>query len=266
MITNLISIVQSSNNKVPLNNKNAHTPLYHTTLNNILNDLNSSTPNTNSNCNVRDDNDNDEDNDNDKENDTELSFRELHRQFEEMKRSNVELQLDTVRRLKHFEFQRVTPKEDIIKRQDQHDIHRKEEIAKHEIPPTDVPRIPPKLPIPPIKRSKKSWPPNTCLIVADSTLNGLNEGKMSKNKKIVVRSFSGAVVNDFYNYLEPLMEKKPSKLIIHAGTNDTSSKNANEIFTELLQLRDYVKMRFNIDARISCPTLRGKDGHKFYLL
>ena len=49
---------------------------------------------------------------------------------------------------------------------------------------------------------------------------------MSSNDSIKVRSFSGAVVNDFYNYLEPLMDKKPSKLILHVGTNDATNKSA----------------------------------------
>ena len=141
---------------------------------------------------------------------------------------------------------------------DEEDEEDEDEVAtvEQQILPIEPPKFPGNPPIPPSKSNKKPWPPNTCLIVGDSTLNGLNESRMSKNKQIVVRSFSGAVVNDFYNYLEPLMEKKPSKLIIHAGTNDTTNKNANEILNDLVQLRDYIKKRFGIDMCISSPTLR----------
>ena len=127
--------------------------------------------------------------------------------------------------------------------------------AKYRVAPKTPPN-PPNPPKPPRKTQKKPWNPSTCLIVGDCTLNGLSEGRMSKNKTIVVRSSSGAVVGDFYNYLEPLMEKKPSRLIIHAGTNDSTEKDSNEILDELLQLRDYVKLRFDIDAVISCPTIK----------
>ena len=113
--------------------------------------------------------------------------------------------------------------------------------------------LPPKQPI---YTKKKPWKKGTCLIVGDSTLNGLKESKMSYNGTIVVRSFPGAVVGDFYNYLEPLMEKLPSKLVIHAGTNDSINKNSTDILNELLQLKTYLEERFRIDVCLSCPTIR----------
>ena len=82
---------------------------------------------------------------------------------------------------------------------------------------------------------------------------------MSSDGSIKVRSFPGAVVNDFYNYLEPLMEKMPSKLIVHAATNDAMGKCANEILSDLMQLKDHIKRRFDITAIISCPTIRTDD-------
>ena len=79
---------------------------------------------------------------------------------------------------------------------------------------------------------------------------------MSKNQLFKVRVFPGAHVSDFYHYLEPLMEKRPAKLIIHAGTNDAVEKNYNEILNELLQLKFYINKRFpSCFVTISCPTL-----------
>lgn len=111
-------------------------------------------------------------------------------------------------------------------------------------------------PKPPHHSKKKAWNQNTLLIVGDSILNGVQEGKMSSNGSIKVRSFPGAVINDFYNYLEPLMEKKPDKLIVHVGSNDAFDKTAEVIFNDLVQLKSYIKQRFCIDAVISCPTIR----------
>ena len=82
---------------------------------------------------------------------------------------------------------------------------------------------------------------------------------MSFNNLIKVRSFSGTVVNDFYNYLEPLMDKIPSKLSIHAGTNDAIINNAEEILIDLVQLKSYIQQRFSVTAILSCPTTRTDD-------
>ena len=79
---------------------------------------------------------------------------------------------------------------------------------------------------------------------------------MSSNGSINVRAFPGAVVNDFYHYLEPLMHKRPGKLIIHASTNDAVINSADEILFELIQLKSYIKNRSEIDATFSCPTMR----------
>ena len=116
------------------------------------------------------------------------------------------------------------------------------------------PPIPPKIPN---QENKKRWKPNTCLVVGDSILNGIQQNRMSKNQLFKVRVFPGAHVSDFYHYLEPLMEKRPAKLIIHAGTNDAVEKNCNEILNELLQLKFYTNKRFpSCFVTISCPTLR----------
>ena len=121
---------------------------------------------------------------------------------------------------------------------------------KNSLPPVQSP------PYRPNRSKKKPWKKGVCLIVGDSTLNGLTENRMSSNGTIIVRPFPGAIVGDFYNYLEPLMEKLPSKLIIHAGTNDATSKSATDIVNELLLLKSYIAERFNIDVCISCPTTR----------
>ena len=61
---------------------------------------------------------------------------------------------------------------------------------------------------------------------------------MSSNQMINVRVFPGACVTHFYNFLEPLMERKPSKVIIHMGTNDAVEKDADHLLNELLNLKN----------------------------
>ena len=91
------------------------------------------------------------------------------------------------------------------------------------------------------------WPPNTCLIVGDSIVNGLMEEKMSKNRLIKVRSFSGALIEDFY----------PSRLIIHAGTNNALHSDSDFIMEQLMQLKHHLKeFHPNCEVFFSCPIIR----------
>ena len=52
--------------------------------------------------------------------------------------------------------------------------------------PHNAPQEPPK---PPNYKKKTLWKRNTCLVVDDSTLNGLQEDKMSANQMIKVREY-----------------------------------------------------------------------------
>ena len=101
------------------------------------------------------------------------------------------------------------------------------------------------------------WPPNTCLIVGDSIVNGLMEEKMSKNRLIKVRSFSGARIEDFYSYLQPLMKKLPSRLIIHAATNNAIHSDSDCIMEQLMELKHHLKeFHPNCEVFFSCPIIR----------
>ena len=109
---------------------------------------------------------------------------------------------------------------------------------------------------PPPSTQKVPWKPNTVLIIGDSLLNGIQEKKMSKDGTIKVRAFPGAVINDMYKFIQPHMERKPSKIILHIGTNDAVGKTSDEILYELLQLKAFIMQKYNITPVISWPTLR----------
>ena len=61
---------------------------------------------------------------------------------------------------------------------------------------------------------------NTTLIVADSIINGVLEGLCVGNRNVKVRNFPGATVDDLNHHIIPLLQKKPSHIIVHAETND----------------------------------------------
>ena len=84
------------------------------------------------------------------------------------------------------------------------------------------------------------WRQGTTLIAGDSILYGIDERKLCQNGSVKVRVFSGTTIEDLRDYyIKPLLRKKPSKVILHVGTNNASLKNANpdQILNALLDLK-----------------------------
>jgi hypothetical protein len=79
-------------------------------------------------------------------------------------------------------------------------------------------------------------PNNVAAIVGDSMLKFIDARKLrhSTNIKVAVKTFPGARTEDMMHYVKPTLNKQPSKLIIHVGTNDLSSKSPKDIVTPLL--------------------------------
>ena len=100
------------------------------------------------------------------------------------------------------------------------------------------------------------WKPGTTLIVGDSMLGGIQEAKMAPRNNVKVRSFPGATIFDMKDYLRPLLRKKPSRILIHVGTNDAPHSNAKEIVNELINLKNFVPQELNIPVIISSPVNR----------
>ena len=75
--------------------------------------------------------------------------------------------------------------------------------------------------------------------------------------KCKVRSFPGALIDDMYDYLEPLLKKKPKNIILHVGTNDSAYKSAGKMINELKNLAIHVKEVLpDANIYISNPTIR----------
>ena len=107
------------------------------------------------------------------------------------------------------------------------------------------------------QNGKHPWPQGTVLIAGSSIVIGLEEKRMGKTFK--VRGFSGAIIQDMYSYLQPLLEKKPTYLILMVGTNDAANKdkNAESIMVELLRLKYHIENVLpSCSVILSCPTLR----------
>ena len=68
----------------------------------------------------------------------------------------------------------------------------------------------------------------------------LKIGCIEKNHVVKVWHFSGANVEDMRHNLMPIIKKKPSHLIIHAGTNDAKDFAWTEILDQLLNFEKLV--------------------------
>ena len=111
---------------------------------------------------------------------------------------------------------------------------------------------------PAINLNVKEWPDNTCLIVGSSIISNLNEKRLSKSNKLVrVRSFPGSTVEDMYLYISPLLNKKPSHIILHVGGNNAPYCSADELSEKILDLKEYILKRLpNCNVIISLLTTR----------
>ena len=74
---------------------------------------------------------------------------------------------------------------------------------------------------------------------------------------VKVRPFPGAYVDDMYDYLSPLLRKKPSYIVLHIGCNDSPHKTAKQIFKEIMELKAYIESILpTVKLYLSCPLLR----------
>ena len=86
---------------------------------------------------------------------------------------------------------------------------------------------------------------------------GLEEAKLSRNRKVKVRFIHGAKIKDFYYYLVPLLQKKPDNIILHFGTNNAPYKNEDKIYKELKSIKDFINNQHpSSKVYISAPILR----------
>ena len=103
-------------------------------------------------------------------------------------------------------------------------------------------------------QDKSHWPAGTTLIVGDSMLLDVDEKRLSKHK-MKVRSFPGAKVDDMYDYVKPLLKKKPQNVIIHVGTNNTVGESSRLILDQILAFKHFVESSLREDSKVVISTV-----------
>ena len=106
------------------------------------------------------------------------------------------------------------------------------------------------------------YPSGATVIVGDSIINGVIEERINKkDRPVKVRNFPGATVPDMEHYLILIIQKKPSNIILHVGTNDAKNLPSRTVLDNLLKLKALVRDSLpTCRVFISTPTLRTDDG------
>ena len=92
-------------------------------------------------------------------------------------------------------------------------------------------------------------------IIGDSILNGLVDKGLAKNGNIKTRKYPGCTTDDLKHHVIPTIEKKPSIIIIHAGTNDIT--NEVETIPNMKSIIDKIKKKSpHTKISISSLTIR----------
>ena len=106
------------------------------------------------------------------------------------------------------------------------------------------------------------YPSGTTVIVGDSIINGVIEERINKtDRPVKLRNFPGATVGDMEHYLIPIIENKPSNIILHVRTNDAKNLPSRTVLDNLVKLKALVNDSLpTCRVLISTLTLRTDDG------
>ena len=115
-----------------------------------------------------------------------------------------------------------------------------------------------------ITTEKEQWLKNTTVIVGDSIINSVLEqglcggGKVQNGK---VRNFPGTTADDLNHHIIPLLQNKPSHIIVHTETNDAYHSTSRDILNKLLNFKSLIQEKLpDCKVFISTPTLRSDNG------
>ena len=78
-------------------------------------------------------------------------------------------------------------------------------------------------------------------IVGYSMLNGIMDEGLRKDHNVQVKRHPGATSRDIMDYVRPIIRKKPDCIIIHAGTNDLTSRDKIDMLNNYSEIIEQAK-------------------------
>ena len=85
-----------------------------------------------------------------------------------------------------------------------------------------------------------AWPKNIVLIAEDSILKNINERTFSKKFNTYFHSFPGTYVRDLVDYLKPVFEKNPGKIILVIVANDVECNSPLSMISDIKSLIQFI--------------------------
>ena len=77
-------------------------------------------------------------------------------------------------------------------------------------------------------------------VAGDSMLKNLKGYLTSGTKSVKIRSFPGASTEDMTDFIKPLLNREPSHIVLHVGTNNLADHSPNQIVEEMKLLVDMI--------------------------
>ena len=66
-------------------------------------------------------------------------------------------------------------------------------------------------------------------------------GIAKRDRKVKVKIFPGATIDDMHDYIKPLLKKCPDNIILHVGTNNTVNEPSKIVLGKLLDLKKFIE-------------------------
>ena len=87
-----------------------------------------------------------------------------------------------------------------------------------------------------VDEQRQHSPTEVSIILGKSIVQRVHEPSLSKKvgHRAVVKPFPGATFEDMESYVKPTLTKSPTRIIIHAGTNDLKLRRPHEIADTLV--------------------------------
>ena len=72
--------------------------------------------------------------------------------------------------------------------------------------------------------------------------SGIEQRRVSKrDRKVKVKNFPGATIDDMYDYIKPLLKKCPDNIILHVETKNTVNELSKVVLGKLLDLKKSIE-------------------------
>ena len=72
--------------------------------------------------------------------------------------------------------------------------------------------------------------------------SGIGQRRVSKrDRKVKVKNFPGATIDDMYDYIKPLLKKCPDNIILHVETKNTVNELSKVVLGKLLDLKKSIE-------------------------